>query len=170
MELKKITEADLEGKGLVGMEDAPVLSGDAFRYKFEEIVRDVVIPTYNENLDKSVTKDELAEATAELKGQGDMQSVTYDADKDGCVSAADNGIFEFIHTYENGTHKLRGYKGATTIKFLATAAYSDGDTFEVNGTPMAAFFLGEELYDDFFVADVMVGVVIIDTETNTLHF
>lgn len=170
MELKKITEADLEGKGLVGMEDAPVLSGDAFRYKFEEIVRDVVIPIYNDNLNKTVTKEEMEKTLTELASKGDMQSLIYDTDKDGCVGAADNGIFEFSHTYENGTHKLTGHSRASTIKFAATAAYSAGDTFEVNGTPMTAYYCGEDLDDGFFVAGVMVGIVIVDTETNTLHF
>lgn len=168
--MRKITEADLAGKGVLGMPDTPGLSATDMQEKMEEITRDVVIPIYNENIDHMATPEDVKEAIGNLKSGSDMQSLIYDADKDGCVSATGNDIFEFSHTYENGVHKLTGHSKATTIKFAATARYTYRDTFEVNGTPMTAYFCGEKQEDGFFIAGVMAGVVIVNTDTNSLHF
>lgn len=51
MPLKKITENDLAGKGVRGQADVPGLSAEEMQIKVEEIVRDVVIPNINENVD-----------------------------------------------------------------------------------------------------------------------
>lgn len=48
MEYKKITENDLVGKGVVGQPDTPALSALEMQNKVEEVVRDVVIPHFNE--------------------------------------------------------------------------------------------------------------------------
>lgn len=48
MALSKITDADLEGKGVTPLDDIPGLSATEMKYKFEEIVRDIVIKKYNE--------------------------------------------------------------------------------------------------------------------------
>lgn len=59
MELKKITDADLSGKGVVGLPDEPQLSTLAMQNKLEEIVRDVVIPAVNQHAGCVVTAAEL---------------------------------------------------------------------------------------------------------------
>ncbi len=63
MPLKKITENDLLGKGVRGQADVPGLSAEEMQAKVEEIVRDVVIPNINANIDSSeadfATKEEL---------------------------------------------------------------------------------------------------------------
>lgn len=63
MALKKITESDLAGKGVRGQADVPGLTALEMQEKVEEIVRDVVIPNINENLDEFegsfATKEEL---------------------------------------------------------------------------------------------------------------
>ncbi len=63
MTLKKITESDLLGKGVCGQADVPGLSAAEMQAKVEEIVRDVVIPNINENIDNFeedfATKEEL---------------------------------------------------------------------------------------------------------------
>lgn len=53
MALAKITEADLAGKGVVGQQDVPGLSAAEMQAKVEEIVRDVVIPKFNGNVDET---------------------------------------------------------------------------------------------------------------------
>lgn len=59
MYLKRITDRDIRGKGVVGMADTPNLSPEEMQRKVEEILRDVVIPTMNENADKTVSKEDL---------------------------------------------------------------------------------------------------------------
>lgn len=43
----KITEKDLSGKGVKGLPDTPNLSTSEMQAKFEEIVREVIIPKFN---------------------------------------------------------------------------------------------------------------------------
>lgn len=97
MELKKITSADLEGKGVVGMADTPNLSALEMQNKVEEIVRSVVIPVINHNIDYTVSKKELNE-TIFNSGSGDMMTEFYDSNLDGIVNSADNGNFVYTHT------------------------------------------------------------------------
>ena len=63
MALKKILESELEGKGVVGQADVPGLSAREMQEKIEEIVRTVVIPAMNHNIEESenifATKGEL---------------------------------------------------------------------------------------------------------------
>ena len=51
MELNKITESDLEGKGVIGQPDVPGLSAEEMQAKVEEIVRSVAIVKINEIID-----------------------------------------------------------------------------------------------------------------------
>ena len=63
LEHAKITEKDLEGKGVVGMPDVPGLSSLDMQKKFEEIPRDVIIVKFNELvnwlLENGVTKEDI---------------------------------------------------------------------------------------------------------------
>ena len=65
MSLKKITDADLVGKGVCGQADVPGLTAAEMQAKVEEIVRSVVIPAMNQNSEKIesdyATKEELGE-------------------------------------------------------------------------------------------------------------
>ena len=51
MALKKITDADLEGKGVKGQADVPGLTAEEMQRAVEQIVREVVIPVLNGNVD-----------------------------------------------------------------------------------------------------------------------
>ena len=62
MALSKITEADLLGKGVYGQADVPGLSASEMQQKVEEIVRGVVIPKFNENVELTCSKEDLAGA------------------------------------------------------------------------------------------------------------
>ena len=52
MELNKILESDLAGKGVLGQPDVPGLPADKMQEKIEEIVRTVAIAKINEIIDK----------------------------------------------------------------------------------------------------------------------
>lgn len=92
--MRKITEADLVGKGVVGQEDTPMLSASEMQHKVEEITRDVVIPAVNNLVDEvenRYTKDETDKAIndkVEEIGAGDMAKAVYDADGDDVVDNA----------------------------------------------------------------------------------
>ena len=69
MAFDKITEADLEGKGVVGQPDVPGLPAREMQEKIEEIVRTVVITRINDIIDDIVTllatKEELNDIVLE---------------------------------------------------------------------------------------------------------
>ena len=47
MKYKKITEADLQGIGVIGLPDTPELSCEDMQAKFEQTAREVIIPAHN---------------------------------------------------------------------------------------------------------------------------
>lgn len=51
MSYTKITEADLVGKGVTGLPDTPNLSTSDMQAKFDELVKDVVVPKHNSLVD-----------------------------------------------------------------------------------------------------------------------
>ena len=63
MELVKIFEKDLAGKGVIGQPDVPGLSAEEMQRKIEEIVRDVAIVKINEIIEwlceEGATKSDL---------------------------------------------------------------------------------------------------------------
>lgn len=65
MELNKILESDLAGKGVLGQPDVPGLPADKMQEKIEEIVRTVAITKINEIIDwisaNGATKEDLEE-------------------------------------------------------------------------------------------------------------
>ncbi len=155
MELKKITDADLQGVGVIGMEDTPNLSALEMQKKVEEVVREVVIPAINANIDATASKEDLRLAVFKA-GAGDMQAQGYDNDLDGVVNRADNGFFTYTHSKSGNVHRLTG--SGDNIKFITTAAFSEGDVFEIGGVTYPAFLInGEKLPDGFFTADMAVS-------------
>lgn len=76
----KITQADLNGKGVTGLPDAPELSTEAMQKKFDEVGKEVIVPKFNllcEALDANVPPIILPEAPITPQ-DGDM--LVYDAE------------------------------------------------------------------------------------------
>ncbi len=138
MALKKITDSDLTGVGVIGMADTPNLSAREMQEKVEEVVRSVVIPVINANVDETVSKEDLADAIF-AAGGGDMSTAVYDADKDGVVDRAknaDNGIYTYVHTKNGTVHNLEGREmtdNICNIRFGASADWESGDSLTING-------------------------------------
>lgn len=89
--LTKITDADMEGKGVTPLPDVPALDSETMKYKFEEILRDVVIPLINANADATADREE---ATTMINTAIDTYVIAvYDADK--AVSTA-GGIVAYV--------------------------------------------------------------------------
>lgn len=81
MALKQITSTDLANKGVSSMPDVPGLSTSEMQAKLEEIVRDVVIPAFNDNAlnayDKIEVAAQISQKIIEI-GAGDMTKSMYD--------------------------------------------------------------------------------------------
>ena len=76
----KITTADLNGKGVMGLPDAPQLSAEEMQRKFDEVGKEVIVPKFNllcEALDANVPPIILPEAPITPQ-DGDM--LVYDAE------------------------------------------------------------------------------------------
>ncbi len=130
MALRKISEYDLEGKGVIGMPDVPKLSALEMQTKVEEVVRSVVIPRFNANVDKTATKEELENAVFR-SGAGDMSTMVYDKNVNGRVDDAENGFSTYTHSMTGRGHLLSGT--GDNIKFVATQDWSLRPYLEVNG-------------------------------------
>lgn len=88
MALRYITETDLAGKGVAGQPDVPGLTAAQMQAKVEQVVREVVIPAFNENVTGQnaantarYTKTETDQAIAarvQAVGAGDMAQNMYD--------------------------------------------------------------------------------------------
>ena len=50
--MRKITEQDLQGRGVMGLPDTPGLSREQMQEKFEETARQVIVPAFNELVDE----------------------------------------------------------------------------------------------------------------------
>lgn len=72
MAVKKITDADLAGKGVQGQPDVPGLTAAEMQAKIEEIVRSVAIPKINEIIDGYVASEKLDEV---VLASGSVSSV-----------------------------------------------------------------------------------------------
>ena len=159
MGLKKITEADLQGFGVVGMEDTPNLSAVEMQKKVEEVVREVVIPAINSNIDATASKEDLSLAVFN-SGAGDMHTGSYDENLDGIVNRADNGIFVYTHSDDglagqgvNGSFKatIAGTYGAINVNGIAYTVKC-GEDSEIE--------LVEDAWYNF----------ILDEDSNTINF
>lgn len=81
MALQQITEADLAGKGVQPLADVPGLPADEMKQKFEELVREVVIPAVNQHAQNGCDRAEIAQLIANAvfaTGAADMRKSVYD--------------------------------------------------------------------------------------------
>ena len=142
MAFEKITEEDLEGKGVTGQPDIPGLSASEMQEKMEEIVRSVVIPAINNMIDEIVTtlatKEELAriviQAGAVTSVFGRAGNVTAEA---GDYTAAQVGAAPAQHKNQhktNGSDPLSASDiGAAPAAHTHGNITKDGYIGDVNG-------------------------------------
>ena len=139
--LKIITDDDLANKGVMPLADVPGLSADDMKYKFEEIVRAVVITTLNQNmqlLEDAVFVD--PESHTYYLRQSDLLT-TYQAIKDnvdaGKVAAAvavkemDTSLKQSMSTISGKVTTLEG-KMTTVEGKVATLESQGFITFDKN--------------------------------------
>ena len=95
MAYRKITDSELNGVGVIGLADIPELSTQQMQAKFEETVRSVVIPAFNQLASQLEERDAQTYTADQIHqlinqrivdaGAGDMAMAVYDADNDGVV-------------------------------------------------------------------------------------
>lgn len=153
MALEKITEQELAGRGLALLPDVPGLPAEEMKQKFEEVVKEVVIPAFNRNVEESYSRDEVDHQINRAvfeSGASDMNSVVYDplktvAAAGGIGSAIENsiaqngkGVQRYTHEKVGTVHRLTGPAG-DDIQFKAAADFLAGDSFEVNGVACGGY-------------------------------
>lgn len=69
MALREITAADLQGKGVTFLPDVPGLPAEQMQAKFEEVVREVVIVIFNENVQKTYDMEQVDAAIVSEAGR-----------------------------------------------------------------------------------------------------
>lgn len=67
MAYKKITEKDLIGVGVIGLDDTPQLPRSEMQRKFEQTSREVIIPAFNNFVDAVEKRDEETYTKAETQ-------------------------------------------------------------------------------------------------------
>ncbi|MDL2215736.1 hypothetical protein LJB77_01500 [Ruminococcaceae bacterium OttesenSCG-928-N02] len=183
-----ISQEDYPGNDVASAPDD--LTGTPAQNKavFDRLAKNIIAPKHNlvvEQLttlrDETYTKtqtDERIEEKMTAIGAGDMRAAQYDPK--GTIAAGggiraeieayalENGVHTYNHTFTSGTHTLTGVPGATNIKFFASAPYTQGDTFTVNGAvcnPKTTD--GEPLASGYFATSAVVQCFLAG---NTLNF
>lgn len=164
----KITSGELEGKGVSELPRFPDLKSPQMQQKFDELPN-IIIPKLNGAIDEindSYASKVYVGQVVQAIGAGDMAKAIYDNNDDGVVDAADNadyadtagnGLYSYSHALNSGVHYLTCEDGGNNIVFLATADFTAGDTFKVNGSDCTARFPdGSALSDNAFVSGSMV--------------
>jgi hypothetical protein len=79
--LREILADDLQGKGVTPLPDVPGLPAGEMKYKFEQLVREAVIPIFNQNVEATYSKNEVDAAIDEKVTEissADMAKAAYD--------------------------------------------------------------------------------------------
>ena len=104
--------------------------------------------------------------------QGDISTIEGNIETiNGEIDALQNsqGVTLYTHQKQGTIHVLTGDTNAQNIKFFATANYTEGDTFLVNGTSRTVVTMnGQTLPTDFFVNGA--GVMCLLTSSNIYFF
>lgn len=142
MELNKITEKDLEGKGVFGQADVPGLSAEDMQRAVEQIVREIAIPKINEVIEYIIqqlaTQDDLEKLSV---ASGAVTSVFGRAGtvkaRTGDYTAKMVGAAEETHAaqhFKDGTDPITAEDiGAAEAEHIHGNISNDGRIGETNG-------------------------------------
>ena len=81
--------------------------------------------------------------------------------------SSNEGYSSYVHSKTGTVHSLTNVAGGNVIRFVATAAFNDGDTMTVNGTACTAKTIDGDLLDGgFFVTGAVVSCFLDGTTLN----
>lgn len=170
MALRRITDAELKGKGNVGKPDIPGVSTAEMQRIMDEIPREIIVPAFNElshqaetALNDRYTKEETNSAINQRVidiGTGDMAKGVYDPNNAG----VDVTVQEYACTKTGKVYALTG-SGAMG-RFKVPAAWASGDTWTVNGKAVPAYCGADAVDGDAVVAGRWVIFTFDGTQLN----
>ena len=121
MALTKITQADVNDKGVIGLPDTPNLSTQAMQEKFDEIALDVIIPKHNGLIDELEAGTAAASIGAKKNGEDTtVQDILDDMSVAGYTKAETDVLLNGKVDKEEG-------------KVLSTNDFTDGFRLKLNG-------------------------------------
>lgn len=127
MAYKKITDADLQNVGVIGLADTPELSATEMQEKFEETARGVIIPHFNSLVDELNTDRAQMYVKTEVDAaiNQSAQAVTADTDKKLAKKADADDVYTKTEVDSAITTSTQTVTAATDVKLAAKA---DKDT------------------------------------------
>lgn len=130
MAFTKITNADLNNKGVIGLPDTPQLSTMAMQEKFEETARDVIIPKFNNLVDDLSMNTAAASIGVQGAVKTNLQSKLDSTDRTLSTHATD------ISSLKTSTSKLT--TDMTTVTQQSEAATQKVNTLETSVNSMVS--------------------------------
>ena len=104
MAFNKITEEDLAGRGVLGLPDIPGLSTTEMQRKFEETSREVIIPKFNELVEKLNSpnfSEEIKTINPVTEEESFLQESLNDLHEETSEARNVAGVFKDIETVSN---------------------------------------------------------------------
>lgn len=78
MALRKVLDADLDGRGIIPLPNRPTLPAQTMKQRFDQLARDVIIPILNQNVDtQNVTNAQVPQAVTDSKNALERSSSAY---------------------------------------------------------------------------------------------
>ncbi|MEG1104904.1 MAG: hypothetical protein RSD78_08700, partial [Oscillospiraceae bacterium] len=101
MGFSKITDIQLENKGILGLPDTPQITSGEMKRKFDELPREVIIPAFNSNVESL-----LLESAADEIGAAPPLGITPEPQpekgKPAKLSAVLKGIVTYVSAFVTG--------------------------------------------------------------------
>lgn len=116
---KKITDADIANKGVIGLDDVPGLTATQMQKKFEELETDVIIPKVNEIIDDvGAINGSLANFTKKIVKQWSPNATIKTTTNSGGLALIirNNGI-HILYSAGSAIVASTVYQGTETITF-----------------------------------------------------
>ena len=134
MSLRKITEADLQGKGNVGKADTPGVSTAEMQRILDELPREVIVPAVNELAEQLEAETAAANLGAEVPGAADLPE-----DTPHTVQGVLSALLGYIKTHLLRTDNPHGVTAAQAGAYTKaeTQAVVDQKIVEVGAGDMA---------------------------------
>ena len=121
MAFTKITQADVNDKGVIGLPDTPNLSTQAMQEKFDELALDVLMPKHNDLIDELEAGTAAASIGAKKNGEDTtVQDILDDMSVAGYTKAETDVLLNGKVDKEEG-------------KVLSTNDFTDGFRLKLNG-------------------------------------
>ncbi|MEG2924791.1 MAG: hypothetical protein RR848_10025, partial [Oscillospiraceae bacterium] len=101
MGFSKITDIQLENRGILGLPDTPQFTSGEMKRKFDELPREVIIPAFNSNVE-SLLSESAADEIGAAPPLGITPEPQPDVGKPAKLSAVLKGIVTYVSAFVTG--------------------------------------------------------------------